>query len=208
MSLFADVSAVLGRIEALEGTGAPIGVGTSMPLPGEVNALAVAPADPNGKATFEAMLTEALGRLGSLGDSATGNGAVIAAPGELEPFISSSANTYGVNPNLVKAVIANESGFRVNAVSPVGAQGLMQLMPGTAASLGVGDSFNALQNIAGGTRYLRGLYDRFGDWRLAVAAYNAGPGAVTKYGGVPPYRETEQYVANVMDSYNRYQAAQ
>jgi soluble lytic murein transglycosylase-like protein len=203
MSLLADVSAILGRMAALEGTAAPNGVAASIP-----SAPATASADPHGRATFEAMLAEALGRLGILGEGATGNGAAIAVPGELEPFISRSANAYGVNPNLVKAVIANESGYRVNAVSPVGAQGLMQLMPDTAASLGVGDPFEASQNIAGGTRYLRGLYDRFDDWKLAVAAYNAGPGAVMKYGGVPPYRETEQYVANVMESYNHYRAVQ
>ena len=102
-------------------------------------------------------------------------------------------------------MIANESGFDANATSKVGAQGLMQLMPGTASSLGVRDPYDPGQNVAGGTRYLRGLLDRFGgDARLAVAAYNAGPGAVEKYGDVPPYAETQNYVQNVLASYEKY----
>ncbi len=110
-----------------------------------------------------------------------------------------------VDPALIKAVIANESGFNANATSKTGAQGLMQLMPDTAASLGVRDAYDPVQNVAGGTRYLRGLLDRFGgNMPLAVAAYNAGPGAVEKYGGVPPYAETRNYVQNVLASFNSY----
>ena len=156
--------------------------------------------DPSAGSTFTTMMSQALGRNSGFG------GSTAMAPSELEPMINRSAAAYNVDPSLVKAVIANESGFNSNAVSPVGAQGLMQLMPETAASLGVTNSFDPAQNIAGGTRYLRGLFDRFGDWRLAVAAYNAGPGAVSKYGGVPPYAETRSYVANVMGSYSHYSA--
>ena len=107
----------------------------------------------------------------------------------------------------MKAIIANESGFNANATSGVGAAGLMQLMPGTAADLGVADSYDPAQNVSGGTRYIRGLLDRFkGDLPKAIAAYNAGPGAVEKYGGIPPYPETQNYVQNVLASYDKYRS--
>lgn len=132
---------------------------------------------------------------------------VQAAPADVERLVSANANTWGVDPALVKAIIANESGFDPNATSKTGAQGLMQLEPGTAADLGVSNAYDPAQNVAGGTRYIRGLLDRFhGDLRLAIAAYNAGPGAVVKYNGVPPYAETQQYVENVLDSYQKYKA--
>jgi soluble lytic murein transglycosylase-like protein len=98
----------------------------------------------------------------------------------------------------VKAVIAAESSFDAAAVSPKGAMGLMQLMPGTASDLGVDDAFHTEQNVQGGTRYLRELYDRYGDWLRTLAAYNAGPQAVDRYDGVPPYDETREYVKRVL----------
>lgn len=105
----------------------------------------------------------------------------------------------------MKAIVANESAFNPRATSAAGAQGLMQLEPATAAELGVTDAYDPQQNVNGGTRYIRGLLDRFhGDTLRAVAAYNAGPGAVEKYGGVPPYAETRAYVDNVLESYRRY----
>jgi soluble lytic murein transglycosylase-like protein len=127
------------------------------------------------------------------------------APAQIDQLVSQNAGRWGVDPALVKAIIANESGFNANATSKTGAQGLMQLMPGTAAGLGVTDSYDPGQNVFGGTRYIRGLLDRFhGDMRLAIAAYNAGPGAVEKYNGVPPYAETQNYVQNVLSSYDKY----
>ncbi|MDP9016858.1 MAG: lytic transglycosylase domain-containing protein [Candidatus Eremiobacteraeota bacterium] len=134
-----------------------------------------------------------------------GEGPMMVAPAEIDRLVSANAAACQVDPALVKAIIANESGFNASATSKTGAQGLMQLEPGTAASLGVRDSYDPAQNISGGTRYIKSLLDRFhGDMQLAVAAYNAGPGAVEKYGGVPPYAETRNYVGNVLDSYNKY----
>jgi soluble lytic murein transglycosylase-like protein len=128
-------------------------------------------------------------------------------PAEIEQLVSANSAQWNVDPNLIKAIIANESGFNANATSGVGAQGLMQLMPGTAAGLGVTNSYDPQQNVWGGTRYIKGLLDRFGgNVKLAVAAYNAGPGAVEKYSGVPPYAETQNYVQNVLSSYEKYRS--
>jgi hypothetical protein len=121
---------------------------------------------------------------------------------DLAPYareIREAAERYGVEEGLIKAVIRVESGFNSRAVSPKGARGLMQLMPGTASMLGVRDSFDPRQNIDGGVRHLRGLIDRFGsDLKLALAAYNAGEQAVMNHGGIPPYRETRDYVTRIL----------
>ncbi len=120
-------------------------------------------------------------------------------PAEYEQLIMTTAARYGVSPSLVKAVIQAESGYNPNAVSRAGASGLMQLMPGTAKHLKVADRFDPKQNVDGGVRYLKFLLDTFkGDVTLALAAYNAGLGKVAKYGGVPPYEETRNYVNRVL----------
>jgi len=121
--------------------------------------------------------------------------------------ILAMANSKSVDPALVRAVIHAESSFNPTAVSRTGAMGLMQLMPGTAARFGVGNAFDPQENIRGGVTYLRFLLDKFnGDMRLAAAGYNAGEGAVMKYGGVPPYNETTEYVARVLDLHGKYSA--
>ena len=126
-------------------------------------------------------------------------------PAEFEPIISSYSRQYGVDSSLIKAVIHAESGYNPNAVSPKGAQGLMQLMPKTAQGLKVADSLNPSDNIRGGVRYLKFLLDTFkGNESLALAAYNSGMGAVAKYGGIPPYRETQSYVTKVLSYRNNY----
>jgi soluble lytic murein transglycosylase-like protein len=122
--------------------------------------------------------------------------------------IAQAAMDFGVDASLLRAVIHAESAFNPLAVSIKGAQGLMQLMPGTASDLGVSDAFDVVQNIRGGARYLAQLLADFnGDEELATAAYNAGPGAVRKYGGVPPYAETKVYVQRVATLHDRYSKA-
>ncbi len=115
-----------------------------------------------------------------------------------------NARVHKLPPALVKAVIAAESAFDPGAVSHKGAQGLMQLMPETAEALGVEDPLEPNDNVDGGSRYLREMLDRYGDMPRAVAAYNAGPTAVDRYRGVPPYRETRDYVKRVLTYYRHY----
>ena len=115
----------------------------------------------------------------------------------LGEMIDKAAREYGVDPLLVHAVIQVESGYNPFAVSPKGAQGLMQLIPSTASRLGVKNTFDAEQNIRAGVRHLRQLQEIYKDTRLALAAYNAGEAAVSRYGRVPPYAETENYVIQV-----------
>lgn len=109
---------------------------------------------------------------------------------------------FNIDPLLIEEVIRQESNFQPTVASPVGAQGLMQLMPGTAAMLGVRNTQDPSDNIAGGTRYLAEQLSTFGRLDLALAAYNAGPGSVSQFGGIPPYAETQNYVTRIVNSYN------
>lgn len=124
----------------------------------------------------------------------------------LEALADGVARRHGLDPALLRAVIAAESGWNPAARSPAGALGLMQLMPATARALGVTDPFDPVQNVEAGARYLRQQLDRFGDWRLALAAYNAGPGAVEEHGGLPPFPETRAYVEKVLRLWGEHAA--
>jgi soluble lytic murein transglycosylase-like protein len=124
-------------------------------------------------------------------------------PAEMREMLAKAGTAHNIDADLLASVVRAESGGQVHAVSRTGARGLMQLMPGTATTLGVTDSFQPEQNIAGGTAYLDSLLTRYHDnIALALAAYNAGPGAVDKYHGIPPYRETQAYVARVIREFN------
>jgi soluble lytic murein transglycosylase-like protein len=160
-----------------------------------IDAIAAGPVE--SELEFGATLGEALA------EPRGGSMPIVSAPSQsqIDRLIALAGRASHVDPALIEAIVANESGFDPNATSTSGARGLMQLMPQTAASLGVRDSYDPSQNIRGGTKYLRALLERFGDVELAVAAYNAGPAAVERYRGVPPYAETRNYVRNVLARY-------
>jgi soluble lytic murein transglycosylase-like protein len=170
-------------------------------------------AAPNGGASF----ADALAGAGASTATAAASGApaafgtnVTAAPagaGQYDGLVQCAAQRYGLDPALLHGLIQQESGFNPSAGSPAGAQGLCQLMPGTAAALGVTNPLDPAQSIDGGARYLKQQLDAFGgDPSLALAAYNAGPGAVRRYGGVPPYAETQAYVQKVLGYANAYRS--
>ena len=125
-------------------------------------------------------------------------------PKSLDEIITEIAYKFAIEASLVKAIIRAESNCNPNAVSSKGAQGLMQLMPGTARELNVTRPFDPRENIIGGVKYIKGLLASYGDLRLALAAYNAGPGNVEKFAGIPPYRETINYVKKVIRYYKKF----
>jgi soluble lytic murein transglycosylase-like protein len=220
MDINSDIAAVNRRISEITSAAG------SMPQPVAVPTQTAMGAGPDGLpvldpsqlrgTSFGALVAAALaGQSNQPSTDADGIAFAQGAPGapapvpneEIDRLVSANAATWNVDPSLIKAIIANESGFNANATSNVGARGLMQLMPGTASGLGVTDAYDPAQNVWGGTRYMRGLLDRFGgNVELAVAAYNAGPGAVEKYNGIPPYAETQNYVQNVLASFAKYKA--
>jgi soluble lytic murein transglycosylase-like protein len=206
MSVDATVARV-AQLEAMLGlspAGAPVGTTTAASTAAGGSDFAARLASVAGTpATTDASATAATGTAAT---GATG----AAGPGAATPYaaeIDAAAAKYSVDPALLRALIRQESNFNPNAGSPAGARGLTQLMPGTAAALGVDPSVPA-QAIEGGAKYLRQQLDRFGnDAAKALAAYNAGPGAVQRYGGVPPYAETQNYVRKVLAYAAEYRQA-
>jgi soluble lytic murein transglycosylase-like protein len=169
----------------------------------ELNAMV---AQMTGPAPAPAATTSFAGALAAAQTSPTAAPAAGAAGSTaFEAEINTAAQSNGIDPALLKGLVSQESGFNPSARSGAGAVGLTQLMPGTAAALGVTNPLDPVQSLQGGAKYLRQQLDRFGgDDKLALAAYNAGPGAVQKYGGVPPYRETQNYVNSVMSKAAAY----
>ncbi len=161
-------------------------------------------AAPNGGASF----ADALAGAGAGQPTASAAGVAGSGSAPYDDLVTASAQRNGIDPALLHGLIQQESGFDPSATSGAGAQGLCQLMPGTAASLGVSDPLDPAQSIEGGARYLKQQLDAFGgDPQRALAAYNAGPGAVRRYGGVPPYAETQAYVQKVMGYANAYRSS-
>jgi soluble lytic murein transglycosylase-like protein len=191
-----SVDAVVARVAELQqlmGASAPAQISTSSAFASQ---LATATA-----ATSAPTATTASAGLMSVGASEL--------PADV-PFgaeITAAAKKHGIDPALLAGLVKQESGFNPNAGSPAGARGLTQLMPGTAAGLGVSNVLDPAQNLDGGAKYLRQQLDAFGgDVTRALAAYNAGPGAVQRYGGVPPYAETQNYVRIVQANAAQYRA--
>ncbi|MCC7354017.1 MAG: lytic transglycosylase domain-containing protein [Anaerolineae bacterium] len=146
------------------------------------------------------LLAQWAGRIArSLDGKPATTGSTTSAKGDFDALIVAASARHGLSADLVRAVVKAESNFNPNAISSAGAKGLMQLMDETARGLGVRDSFDPTQNVEAGVTFLRQMLDRYGNVSLALAAYNAGPGAVDRYGGIPPYAETQRYVKRVLE---------
>jgi soluble lytic murein transglycosylase-like protein len=174
---------------------------------------AAAPAAAPAPAAFASQLASATAATAAPAATTASAGLMATGASELPagtPFaseITAAAKKHGIDPALLAGLVKQESGFNPNAGSPAGARGLTQLMPGTAAGLGVTNVLDPIQSLDGGAKYLRQQLDAFGgDVTRALAAYNAGPGAVQRYGGVPPYAETQNYVRIVQANAAQYRA--
>lgn len=170
------------------------------------NSSTLAPVAPVGQSEFEGALGGAIGNASGQIAPLRPNMGELMPTNELSattfrPMIQAAAERHGVDPQLLEALVSVESNFNPRATSGVGAAGLTQLMPGTARALGVTDPYDPQQSLNGGAKYLKQMLDQFGDLPTALAAYNAGPGNVRKYGGIPPFAETQNYVQKVQSKY-------
>lgn len=208
--------AVTSRASAADATPAPAGAKTSRVVSGQVYSYIkdgvrhYSSARPAGKqlASLRTIKYSYIEKCFACGNPGLNFGSVRLNTAAYRDEIASAAREYGVDESIVRAIIHAESAYRPTAVSRVGAQGLMQLMPATARRFGVADAFDPSQNIQGGVKYLAWLLKRFnGDLTLAAAGYNAGEGAVDRHKGVPPYRETRMYVQRVAQLAERYRGA-
>jgi soluble lytic murein transglycosylase-like protein len=197
-----SVDAVIARVNELQ-----IMIAGAQPAPAATQTASFA--------TQLAGASSTLSPLGTTGTGATTASTALASTGVSElpadvPYgaqITAAAKKHGIDPALLAGLVKQESGFKADAGSPAGARGLTQLMPSTAAGLGVTNVLDPVQSLEGGAKYLRAQLDAFGgDVTRALAAYNAGPGAVAQYGGVPPYPETQRYVAAVLENMQRFGA--
>lgn len=146
--------------------------------------------------------TDSTAAAGTVSSTSAATTSAVTSPEDLEPYFKEAAETYGVDINLLKAIAKQESNFNPSATSSAGAMGVMQLMPSTAKGLGVSDAYNAHDNIMGGAKLISQNLKKYnGDLSLALAAYNAGGGNVDKYGGIPPFKETQNYVKKVLAYY-------
>lgn len=198
MSIFNRISAIENKISSLEGrfeTG-------PAPQVGAKNSKVTAAHGAEFASIINSLADEDKFKAGA---SAKPSAAQQLNSASVQPYISEAAAKYNVDPALIEAVIKQESSYNATAASPVGAQGLMQLMPETAKELGVENSLDPRQNVMGGAKYLKQLMDQFdGNLTKVIAGYNAGPGAVSHYGGVPPYAETQEYVSKVLKNYEDF----
>jgi soluble lytic murein transglycosylase-like protein len=187
------IDAVLARVQDIEERLGILKPETASPYANPGPAIA-------GASAIASPFNLALAQIGAV----AGAGKVAPLSPDVEALISKYSGRNGLDPDLVRAVIKQESGGNARSVSPAGAQGLMQLMPETAAGYGVQNALDPDQNVAAGTRHLAGMLREFnGDLPKALAAYNAGAGAVKRYGGVPPYAETQRYVQNILGMLGR-----
>ena len=204
MSIFNRINAIENKISSLEGRfeshAPPAGIGKKN---------VANPNDPRG-VTFENLvnsLADEKFKPGASSSSYAPSAQQQLDSASVRPYVQEAAAKYNVDPALIEAVIKQESAYNASAQSPVGAQGLMQLMPGTAKDLGVANSFDPRENVMGGAKYLSQLMTMFdGNLTKVVAGYNAGPGNVQKYGGVPPFEETQNYVEKVLNNYSEFKA--